>query len=507
MILRALTSDASVAAQSRRAFALLGVLIIILLASMVAMSLLFRMRADEMAAAAGEGSEQAWSAAMSGVEEALRFVAEADPDSAEWLDAPDQFKDRLVFDDGSDQWFFTIYGAGEDPNSVRYGLTSEAGKININEAGKEMLAKIPGLKPTQSQALWDFLDADSQPEPEGAEQEYYDLLATAYSVRNGPLDTLDELLLVRGFTPAVVYGEDANLNCRLDPNEDDGSEQQPPDNNDGALSRGLRDIATTSSYDLNVDRDLFPRTNINDPADPLDTNGLPEQVVQYISLMRSNKMIVLHPADLLGAKASFKDDKGKAVEMESGVGKAELPAVLDLLTADATQILPGLIDINTASAAVLQTVPGFDASIADAIVSARRGLTPDKRRSPAWIFQEDLVPAEAFKKAAPYITTRSWQFSFYVIGYALPSGRFRVLEVTIDNAAEETAVTYLRDITRLGLPFPIIPESESQPAKASSRRASGTTSVAATHSKSEQFRRLERPLNKTLPRKWERRNG
>jgi DNA uptake protein ComE-like DNA-binding protein len=479
----------------RSGFALLGILIIIMLASMVAISLLFRMRAEEMASAAGETSEQAFSAAMCGVEEALRIVAQSDPEDVDWMDSPDLFKDRFIFDDGADQWFFTIYGAGADPDSVRYGLTGESGKLNLNEAGKEMLAKLPGLKASQAQALWDFLDADSQPEPEGAEQEYYDTLATPYSIRNGPLDTVDELLMVREFTPAVVYGEDANQNCRLDPNEDDGSEQYPPDNNDGVLNRGLRDVVTARSYELNADSSGFPRTDVNNAADPLDTNALPAEVVQYIEALRRSKVRLMHPAELLGAKGTFKDDKGKPVELESGVGKEELPTVLDLLTAETTETIAGLININTASAAVLQTIPGFDASIAEAIVGARHGLTPDKRSNPAWIFQEDVVGAEAFKTAAPYITTRTWQFTFYVIGYGLPSGRFRVLEVTIDNAADEAAVTDLRDITRLGLPFPLIED----PAAFAAR--------TKPHSKSEQVRHLERPLNRTLSHFRERNNG
>jgi DNA uptake protein ComE-like DNA-binding protein len=441
---------------AHRGFALLGILIVIMLASMVAISLLFRLRAEETSAAAGEGSEQAWSAAMAGVEQALDFVLGGDPASGDWLDNPQAFKDRLVADDGAEKWYFTIYSAGENAEAVRYGLADESAKLNINDASLDMLAKLPGLKAPQAQALRDFLDADNEPQPEGAEQEYYDLLPTPYSVRNGGLDTIDEMLLVRGFTPAVLYGDDANMNCRLDPNEDDGSERFPPDNKDGALNRGLRDLTTVASYDLNVDQDGAPRTDINDPEDPLYTNGLPETVVHYINVLRQNKGTVLHPADLLAAKGKFKDDKGKEMEVESGVGKEELPAVLDLLTADIEFELPGLININTASAAVLQTIPGIDASTAEAIVSTRHGLTPDKRRSPAWIFQEDLVNADTFKNVAPYITTRAWQFSFYVVGFGLPSGRYRVLEVTIDTAADVPSVTYLRDITRLGLPFPLL---------------------------------------------------
>lgn len=43
--------------------------------------------------------------------------------------------------------------------------------------------------------------------PYGAEtDDYYSKLKTPYKARNGPLETIDELLLIRGFTNTVVYG-------------------------------------------------------------------------------------------------------------------------------------------------------------------------------------------------------------------------------------------------------------------------------------------------------------
>jgi len=66
------------------------------------------------------------------------------------------------------------------------------------------------------------------------------------------------------------------------------------------------------------------------------------------------------------------------------------------------------------------------------------------------------VPADVFKTLAQFITTRSWQYSFNVIGFGLPSGRYRVFEVTIDVGGERPRVTYLRDVTRRGLPFRIV---------------------------------------------------
>src|SRR5688572_29635304 len=164
----------------QRAFVLLAVLIVIMLASMVAISLLFRLRADETAGAAGAGSEQAWAVAVSGAQEAMRLAANFQPGSTDWRDNETVFKNRLILDDGSDRWYFSIYSPGTESEQaeIRWGLTDEASKLDLNEASEAMLMRVPGLKPSQAQGLYDFLDADNAPRPEGAEQEYYDGLAT-----------------------------------------------------------------------------------------------------------------------------------------------------------------------------------------------------------------------------------------------------------------------------------------------------------------------------------------
>src|SRR5688572_3453650 len=81
-------------------FVLAAVLVVIMMASMVAVSLLFRIKAEDTAVAAGNGSEQAWSAAMSGVYEAMRIAAAITPEDTDWQDNPAIFNHRLVFDDG-----------------------------------------------------------------------------------------------------------------------------------------------------------------------------------------------------------------------------------------------------------------------------------------------------------------------------------------------------------------------------------------------------------------------
>lgn len=443
--------------QSRSAFVLVAVLVVIMLASMVVVSLMFRLKAEDTAAAAGAASEQAWAAAMSGIEEAMSVARQSAAGALDWQDNPALFRERLVCDDGAERWYFTVYSAGnqDEREELRYGLTDEAGRLNVNTALETNLMRLPNMTVSLVQTLLDFMDADDTPHPEGAEQEYYDALPHPYTIRNGPLATLDDLLLVRGFTATFLYGEDMNMNFILDPNEDDGDQVFPPDNNDGRLDPGLRALLTVSSYDLNEDNDGVPRTDLNDPADPLPGVELPPAFTNYLALMRSNNVSLAHVADVLEAEGKFKDPSGKDVQVQSGIGKEELAQILDLFTTTTDYELTGLININTASPQVLQTLPEIDEAMAESIVSARRNMSPELRATPAWLYSEGVVSADTFKKLAPYLTARSRQFRFHVVGYGVPSGRFRTLEVAIDLAQGKPVITYLRDMTRLGLPFRI----------------------------------------------------
>ena len=445
------------------AFALVAVLVIVMLLSMLVISLLFRFQAEDSAASASLSGEQAWAAAMSGVEEALRVAGTAAPGATDWQDNPGAFRERLVFDDGGERWFFSVFSSGTQPGEVRHGLTDEASKLNVNVASAGSLGKLPRVSATMAAALVDFLDADDIPEPEGAEQEYYSALARPYTIRNGPLASLDELLLVRGFTAEILHGSAAaSLNAtNSEPTSANGSSR---------VLRGLSQFLTVASYEYNTDADGWDLTNLNDPASPLPaTDRLPAAVTNFIFALQTNGITLSHPADLLEATLPVKDAKGVVTEVASGVGKAELGAVLELFTASDDFYTDGLINVNTASATVLATLPGVDEALAETIVSARGALGSDRKKTIAWLYQEGVLDAAKFKTLAPLLTARSEQFTFQVIGYGVPSGRFRVLEAAIDVAGGERRVTYLRDVTRRGLPFPIAADAEGAAVQTSRR--------------------------------------
>jgi len=465
---------------TQRGFILFAVLVFILLLSMITLSLLFRSQGDEAAGHATSGSEQAWSAAMSGIEEAMRVAATTPVGSSDWLDDSSLFRARAVYQDGADQWFFTVFSPADGDSLVetRYGLSDEASRLNLNHLGNADLSKIPGLNATLVSALGQFIGQGSQSAatPDGGASDDETLPApvpapsgagTALSVTNqpshGPLATLDELLLAPGFTRALLHGAPSSLDELSAPLTNSEGPQFPAEFSKPKRSRGLDQYFTVFSRDPNRSNAGQPRCNLNDEGDPLPTCDLPASFSNYVAAARTAKMRFGHPCEALEATVKVADERGVEVEVASGITKENLPALLDLFAADKEDGHDGLINVNTASSTVLATLPGIDLPLAESIVSTRAGLSADHRATVAWLYQEGLMDAAKFKAVAPYLTARSAQFRFNVIGYGMPSGRYRVLEVVADLSGTDPRVIYLRDITRLGLPISLKEENPAKP--------------------------------------------
>ena len=117
-------------------------------------------------------------------------------------------------------------------------VIDETSKLNINTATREQLLGLPYMTEDIADAIIDWRDTDQTPGAVGVEGGYYENLPFAYLPRNGPFRTIRELLLIRGITEELFYGEDTNLNGRLDYNEMDGNASPPIDNGDNRLDQG-----------------------------------------------------------------------------------------------------------------------------------------------------------------------------------------------------------------------------------------------------------------------------
>lgn len=152
--------------------------------------------------------------------------------------------------------------SGASSSNSSSTTSSTGATVSATDSASRLLM-IPGMTYELADAILDFIDDDETPRTYGCESEYYGGLQPAYSSKNSPLESLDELLLVRGVTPEYLYGEDFNRNGLLDPNENDGDASWPPDNADGALQFGWSAYLTVFGREKNTRWDGSTRININ----------------------------------------------------------------------------------------------------------------------------------------------------------------------------------------------------------------------------------------------------
>ena len=105
----------------------------------------------------------------------------------------------------------------DEVGSIEINVVDESGKINLNalvqpsgelEPFTQNALKRLGQRLQIPEDCWsslaDWLDSDDLPRSGGAETSYYKTLIPPYSARNGKLASLDELSLVKGFTPEII---------------------------------------------------------------------------------------------------------------------------------------------------------------------------------------------------------------------------------------------------------------------------------------------------------------
>jgi general secretion pathway protein K len=92
-------------------------------------------------------------------------------------------------------------------------ITDESGKIDINTASDIILRTFflsfeleQDIVDTIVDSIMDWRDADDLKRLHGAESEYYLSLPSPYRAKNADFESVEELLLVKGITPEILYG-------------------------------------------------------------------------------------------------------------------------------------------------------------------------------------------------------------------------------------------------------------------------------------------------------------
>lgn len=100
-------------------------------------------------------------------------------------------------------------------------ITDLERKININQAARDpdLLNQVfiamgvdSGEYPSIVSSIQDWIDPDNDAHIGGAENRYYQGLNPPYNAKNGPIDDLSEMLLIKGVTPEMYWGTGSTNN-------------------------------------------------------------------------------------------------------------------------------------------------------------------------------------------------------------------------------------------------------------------------------------------------------
>lgn len=240
----------------------------------------------------------------------------------------------------------TRYVVGGD--SFRIQIVDAASLINLDTAPEAQLDKLP-LTQEQIDSLLDWRTAGQTPRSDGGKDDYYNNLTTPYNTKLGALTTLDELLLVKGFTPKALF----------EPQTDTFSTDPLPSKTDGTAYT-LYDLCTVDSVSslgggggAGGAGGGGGLTNINTvtQAQQLTSRGISQAVAARIIAGR-------------GRWTSY-----NALLGIPGMRIQDARILVSGFTVTNATTANGKININTASDAVLESIPNMQPDIASAIVT------------------------------------------------------------------------------------------------------------------------------------------
>lgn len=342
--------------------------------------------------------------AQSGLQRALASLSAQNPNattqSDEWYTLGDYGNDRFLMDDGS----------------FRLQIVDANSLVNLNTASQQQLLNLP-LTESQVESLLDWRSTGATARPNGAKDSYYNQLTVPYNTAEKTFDSVDELLLVKDFTPATLY--QASQGGVSTATMVSGSLQNGP-NPIQQNQPTLYQLVTVDSISSNTTPQGQPKVNANTATQQqLQQRGIPLSIARTIVTQRRTRTFATL-GDLLRV---------------NGVTTRNAAMIIDNLTvSNATPT--GKLDLNTVSESILNTVPNLPPDTIQAILQRQpnAGFT-----SVGQLATVQGMSMRVLQDTADLFTTGSRSFVVRVVGTA---GDVSVpLEAVVTISASATPAT------------------------------------------------------------------
>jgi competence ComEA-like helix-hairpin-helix protein len=421
---------------SERASILIGLLWCLAILSVVVVGTLHTAEMDLLAGKNFGDKIQARYLALAGIEraEALLYKNAQDRShsvknhTGEFYDDAQDFQDATL---GRGTYSVIRRGRDDEGGGVIYGVSDEESRLNLNNATSDELTKIPGLGPDVAAAILGWRGTGSS----AAENDYYMALRPPHQPRNGPFQTIRELLMVRGVSSDQLFGRDIHQNGILD--DLAGEPNEPPKYEDSLASDDLGWAAdlTVDSQVKNVTATGEARVNIQDAdenalaAIPGVTRDIAHAIVAYRGQHRfdsiANLLDVTPPSNNGGGGGGGGgDNSGQTV-----ISDQLFTDIADRVTTASDQVLSGPVNLNTAGLEVLMCLPGIDRELAQAIISHRESA--GFFAGIAEVLKVDGMNRQIFQQIAPLITARSETYRILAEGRVKSTGAQQRIQVIV----------------------------------------------------------------------------
>lgn len=356
------------------------------------------------------------------------------------FDAPEHFRDVAL-----GRGAFRVFRAASaaEGGGVRYGVDDEESRLNINVASAEELARLQGMTEGIPAAVVDWRDQDHTVTPGGGELDAYAAMVPPRLPRDGPFQTVRELLMVRGMDPGRLRGDDARLNGLAgEVDEETPGDSTPPAPRSVTAGSGWAAVLTAHSGVANVSATGQDRVDLQSASESELTGvrGITAEIARAIVAHRGQNQFG-SVADLLNvgpAPASGEPSAGgRPGRGATPVGQAPgaaaggtsgprvidqnlLIEIADRVSVGGGLLQPGLVNINTAGVEALACLPGITRETAQALVSYRAsaGFLPNV----AALLQVPGLTPEVLKQVAPRVTARSETYRILAEGWTRGSG-------------------------------------------------------------------------------------
>jgi type II secretory pathway component PulK len=324
-------------------------------------------------------------------------------------------------------YFWILRPPGDTETGYCFGLVDEASKLNINSATADMLMNLPNMTLDIANSIVNWRSAESAASSEGASDSYYLSLPQPYNCKHSPFETVEELLLVQGVTPQLLYGDDTNRNGILDPNEFNTE-----------LGVTGSSVSTGTAVDGGWNNDVTVYS-----SQPATTTGAASRTGAGTAGTGSGARTGAGTAAAgagarTGAGTGASAGAGASTGTRTGAGTA------------ATTVSGGLINVNTAQTPVLLCLPGLEQADVSTLINYRNATGADLSTI-TWV--TTAIGRTKAAALASVITVQSFQYAADIVAVSGDGRAFRRYRAIVDATTSPPQVLYWKDLTYLGWPL------------------------------------------------------